>query len=242
MKKYVYVLVSICILFLNCACQQEMPDLSDGKETATGGIIGTQDDPVLTEQELPKEETTEPMVETQPIISGDMPSLILESESEYQKFIAQCKELPESFVKYEDLSTFGEFQGLTFSVLGDYGYYLYTLEDSAGFAVQISVNHTPEQNSDYQILAFETSVSDLRHCGSGNEGLEIFQKGELQYYYSYGELLCISWTYNGINYCVKGGFATRLSDYPQNAEATALSGLLRIDTAENTYNNLFADK
>ncbi len=242
MKRSIFVFILICILFVNCACQQVMPEQSDGGDTTAANGEQTQETTDLTEQEPPTEQTTERIVETEPIMGGDVPSLIIESESDYQKFIVQCTELPEGFVRYEDVAAFGEFQKLTFSVLGNYGYYLYTLEDSAGFSMQITVNHTPKQNSDQQILTFETSASDLRVCGSDSESLEIYQKGELRYYYVSGKLLLISWMHNGIEYNVKGGFETDLSAYPQSAEATVLCGLLRIDTAANTYSDLFSDK
>ena len=242
MKRFIMIFVSFCILIMICSCHQSLPELPNGGDTTVVNDPDAQETTGLPTQEGQAEETTERMVETEPVIGGDMPSLIIDSESDYQKFMAQCKELPENFVAYEDLAIFGAFQVLTFSVFGDYEYYLYTLKDSTGFVLQISVDHTPNQNESVQILAFESNAQDLRRYSSGNEGLEVYSKGELRYYYASGDLIRISWVQDQIEYCVMGGFEADLSAYPQNATDTVLSGLLSYQTAENTYSTLFSEK
>ena len=82
----------------------------------------------------------------------------------------------------------------------------------------------------------------VKTYSSGNEGLEVYSKGELRYYYASGDLIRISWVQDQIEYCVMGGFEADLSAYPQNATDTVLCGLLSYQTAENTYSTLFSEK
>lgn len=235
--------IFLCMLVMSSACQQATPGIPNDGDTITANDFDGQETTGLSEQEGQMdgttEQSTEYILETEPSVGGDVPSLVIESESEYEEFIVQCTELPEGFVQYDDIAAFGEYRSLTFSVLGDYGYYLYTLTDSAGFNVLIVVNHTPAQNTDREILTFEANASDLRLCASDSQGLVIYQMGELYYYYGSGELMWISWMQDGVEISVKGGFESKLSAYPQNAEQTAMSGLLSLDTAESTHHGLF---
>ena len=73
MKRFIMIFVSFCILIMICSCHQSLPELPNGGDTTVVNDPDAQETTGLPTQEGQAEETTERMVETEPVIGGDMP-------------------------------------------------------------------------------------------------------------------------------------------------------------------------
>lgn len=154
--------------------------------------------------------------------NGEIPLTTFERYSDYEKFL-KTAELPENFVKYEDIAHFGKFEGyvcLSDVRGGDYSQGFFNLKDSAGEYLGLYVYTMPREKEKVNIIDTVDS-DDLRRVSSGVSGVYTFL--DIDYRYVSGELLSMTWVKNGVEYVLIGD--SMLSDYPQNSD-TVVSKML----------------
>ena len=153
----------------------------------------------------------------------------------YQEFLKE-NELPEDFVRYEDVWLLGEFQGLTIlsnMMRGDYTCYMYKLTDKTGYTFYLYVKHL--ENSEREFVEANSAVNvnteDMRCLKSGDKG--IFIQDGVEYDYVNGKLNSIQWQQTDILYTISSSNPYELfSNYPENAD-TAIGYLMNASDAEN---------
>lgn len=217
--------ILICCIVLLSACNISSPNSDtigiEGPAGITG--IGESDDTLVQEETFDQ---------------GELSVIIIKTLAEYEKFVATCKELPGDFVEAEQLQSFGQFEELLFPAKGYYDYYLYTLKDSTGYMVSVSVKHNPSESA-VEAVSFSSETSDFRKLENPNDHSRDYRLGEMTYHYSQGKLRTISWTQNQIRYSISGGaYEIELSEYPYNESSTMLGKLLQANTAQATQNEI----
>ena len=154
--------------------------------------------------------------------NGEIPLTTFERYSDYEKFL-KTAELPENFVKYEDIAHLGAFEGLVVlsdAPNGDYSQLLYNLKDSAGQSLGLYI-YTMSREHENDTVIDAVDSDDLRRVSSGVSGVYTFL--DIDYRYVSGELLSMTWVKNGVEYVLIGD--SMLSDYPQNSD-TVVSKML----------------
>ena len=214
----VYAIIICCsMLFSACGLDAVNTNITGVDESTSGVIEGTQEF-------------------EEPFDQGELSVITIQSMAEYEKFVASCDKLPSDFVAVEKLQVFGEFEELLFPAEGYYDYYLYTLKDSTGYMVCVSVKHNPSESTG-ESLTFSPETNDFRKLDAQNGNSRDYRLGDFTYHYSQGELRTISWTQKQIKFSVSGGsYKIELSDYPDGNQSTMLANLLQADKAQAAQN------
>ena len=158
-----------------------------------------------------------------PDMAGEAKSIVIESYEEYEDFLASHR-LPDDFITYEQLSSFGRFGDFIFYPLGaEYHYYVI---DEAGVELAIHTYPIKEQE---ETVAVEEPSADLR---TSSEGIsrKIAYRGMIFSYLPQG-LHYVAFEAYGRSIHLNQTEPPFLSCYPDVAEPTLVSRLLTKDTA-----------
>lgn len=143
--------------------------------------------------------------------NGEIPLTTFERYSDYEKFL-KTAELPENFVKYEDIAHLGKFEGyvcLSDAHGGDYSQGFFNLKDGTGESLGLYVYTIPREKEKVNVID-NVDSDDLRRISSGESG--VYTLFDADYRYVSGELLSITWVRGGVEYVLIGD--SMLSDYP----------------------------
>ena len=161
---------------------------------------------------------------------GCATSVTIEDYYEYISFITSMG-MPDSFITYDELSFLGSFKAFIcppFASAKELTQYIYDFKDSNGYDIAIDIRPIKNTVSTDNILMLD-DVKDYRYLSSDERG--IFTTNGLTYRYLKGELSCIEFKYNDMQFVISGN--GMLSDYPVNGEDTFMSKLLSADTAKD---------
>jgi hypothetical protein len=139
-------------------------------------------------------------------------------------------DMTDSFMTYEELSFLGSFKAFIcppFASAKELTQYIYDFKDSNGYDIAIDIRPIKNTISTDNILMLD-DVKDYRYLSSDERG--IFTTNGLTYQYLKGELSCIEFKYNDMQFVISGN--GMLSDYPVNGEDTFMSKLLSPATAK----------
>lgn len=158
---------------------------------------------------------------------------------EYNNFISTADTLSDSFVYYDSIKSFGEFESLIFLSFtndGDYSWYLYSFTDSSGQEIGLYVDEKSRAVFYTPTFELDPTTTDLRKIDSANLR-EVTQVGDMIYVYIYGKLSSISWESNGIQFALTGN--SLLGDYQETEESTFISRFLDYRTAVGANATIF---
>ena len=223
MKNRIITLMLFCIVLCLCSCN----------ELKVGNIITSQ---IITSQQ-DKEATTNKGEESK-VTRYDLvyDPKIIESYKEYQ-MILESGNLPNNFVRYEQVSVFGDFGGVVFlsdTYEGQYNFYAYILMDESGFEYTLhiyldnSLEGTVEDNPTHVVNINENDMRRLNNEESGH-----YDYNNLIYEYRSGLLESINWEIDGVTYILTGS----LSDYP-NVTSTPLGKLIDLKNASTVIDSI----
>lgn len=218
MKKTIFLFLLLCLSLILIACN-------------TTGNDCLSSDNSTTQKEDKVNGNFENTVVEQPNI--EMKSLSVYSYEDYQKLVRAIK-LPENFVKYEEISQFGEFDALVFlskTHEGDYSSYMYGLKDSAGgdFVLYIR-NYKEDSETAYEQITSVNS-NDMRFSQNTSNCIYVTPEG-VKYLYVSGTLNSITWTKDGLKYILFS-----IHDYPYTNE-TYVGKLLNLNTYKEAIQSL----
>jgi hypothetical protein len=151
--------------------------------------------------------------------SMDVPLVMTESYQAYQEFI-KAYTLPNNFVYYDHIKSFGAFKDfvcLSDARYGDYSHYMYTLIDDNDFEFSLYVASGRESPWQPNIITY-ANENNMRVLSSKESG--IYERDGLCYSYVDGALLSISWQSNELTYTLVG--YSMLNNYP--VKSTSLVG------------------
>ena len=213
MNRLLPLALALLLLLSACAAPSEIPSVTTGGET--NPPAGTSEHPdVDPGHELPP--FTDPC----------------DTMEKYRRFVSSHR-LPENFVSYEAVSSFGNFRGLVCS--DSMKSYDYALTDAAGNYVGIAVVHFPYANLD-QYEYSRGSNEDMRRIEDKSEKWTYLSIGPACYHYYGGNLIML---YVRMQ---EGEIRIETDDGLQSytTKDTALSRLLTRSTAEAEAKALLA--
>ena len=160
---------------------------------------------------------------------GGDPYINITDYNEYIAFLEAGLE-PTEFVRYAALTKLGAFQKFTY--LHDrsaFRWYRYSLVDANRQVITVTIDHEYSPQKYNELTALPENLSSMASLGSGWEGFAYYRRGQLQYFYSQGSLVSISWNSGETIYQISCDFAK----YPtKNPEATTVSKLLSLSETE----------
>lgn len=163
--------------------------------------------------------------------------LTINSTDDYTAFLNTTK-LPQEFVMYEEIKELGNFLGfvvLSEFYVDDYSSYMYNLRDSSGYVLSLHIDHdTLEETIGSSSPITKVNSENMRILPQKSSGTYVDQG--LVYRYVNGELLAISWTYEGVTFTLGG--SSMFSDYP-STEATFAGKLLNGSKAATAFETVF---
>ena len=144
---------------------------------------------------------------------------------EFYEHQATYDNLPQPFVGYNTLQTFGEFQRYHYD-FGAYKNASYFLLDANGHEIIISIGYPGNFGfSNGKRLPMDKSMTDMRTLPSGGSG--IVRHNKIDYRYSNGILSSISWKIADVEITL--AMDRDAGAYPLDAEPTPISRLLSTD-------------
>ena len=255
MKKFISIISIILAMCLMVSCGNVSEPVTSGTDVtsdtsvtetttaanttvSTTGVITTIENtstaPVQTTQTTvtATTEITTAKIEatTANVVNGCEVSVTIEDYDEYISFITSMG-MPVSFVTYDELSFLGSFKAFIcppFASAKELTQYIYDFKDSNGYDIAIDIRPIKNTISTDNILMLD-DVKDYRYLSSDERG--IFTTNGLTYQYLKGELSCIEFKYNDMQFVITGNSV--LSDYPINGDDTFMSKLLSADTAKD---------
>ncbi len=259
MKKIIFIIfLTFCLCFASCGNVSETVtsstdvtiDTSVTKNTTVANTAVSTTDattentstaPVQTTQTTVTATTKTTTAKTESttvnVAGGCAISVTIEDYDEYISFITSMG-MPDSFVTYDELSFLGSFKAFIcppFASAKELTQYIYDFKDSNGYDIAIDIRPIKNTISTDNILMLD-DVKDYRYLSSDERG--VFTTNGLTYQYLRGELSCIEFKYNDMQFVISGN--GMLSDYPVNGEDTFMSRLLSADTAKDVATQLAA--
>lgn len=160
-------------------------------------------------------------------ISGDEPLLGFYDISSYEKFIVQT-DLPEDFVRYDNIKALGEFKGIVFlcdTEDGDFSYYMYSLIDKNAGEFTLYVDKKPFYESEHtKNVITEVDKSDMRSLDTEISGT--YQQDNLRYVFISGKLISIEWKSGDWYYTISS-----IDDLKEDTSKANISKLFNLETA-----------
>ena len=155
--------------------------------------------------------------------------------SSYDSYFEHIKssDIPESFVRFEKDSIFGEFHSFTTLRQNKYRQYTYSFTDENGCEILLYIEHGKTLDESITDNAITTAKVDInRHDMRGiddNEHVYQLRVDGLMYGYVKGMLNYIGWEHDNALYTltVRQG----IENYPLDENITAVSKLLNTETA-----------
>lgn len=162
--------------------------------------------------------------------------------ADYERFMEKYT-MPDGFVRYEDVSEFGDINALYFTsdgYEGDYSRYVYCLVDKHGREMGLCIFQNKDDYEPFivgELTNEDINPTDMRQLKEMKNG--IYEIDGMKYQYSDGELYGISWTAAGIGYLLRG-----ISDeyLPSTQETTVVQKLLNLETASDTLKEIFGEE
>ena len=265
MKKLATI-VALILLFsmLLCSCNNiKTPPEESGTPSATPKESDNETEfqnptetPDLEGEETPKESDNEtvstnppeqkfvidPLGYVAPPDTGYEIPLYLNSLEEYEAFI-NTTELPDSFVRYERIKSFGEFLLFEYYRSADnYSEYSYWLKDETGSEMHLYVSDAAYYTGATETLSTNVvDINDMRTLSAKKNGT--FAIDGVSYMYYKGNLVKIIWVENGTYFYL----SQSLSTYPSSQSSTVgklmnannaadvLGQMFEIDTTQQKY-------
>jgi hypothetical protein len=137
--------------------------------------------------------------------SGEIRTPTFETYESYLKFI-KTADVPDNFVTYEMISSFGEFR--SFICAPSYGYdeYKYGIIDKeSGVELLVYIDDGCEITIPEKAVVISSSdviANDMRKLPNQEEGIKCFVQSGVQYTYYGGKLSSVEWIDNGIRYTI----------------------------------------
>ena len=219
---------------INASTTETTADTTVSTTDVTTAVENTSTAPAQTVQTTvaatTKATTAKTEATTGSVAGGCEISVTIEDYDEYISFITSMG-MPDSFITYDELSFLGNFKMFIcppFASAKELTQYIYDFKDSNGYDIAIDIRPIKNTVSTDNILMLD-DVKDYRYLSSDERG--IFTTNGLTYRYLKGELSCIEFKYNDMQFVISGN--GMLSDYPVNGVNTFMSKLLSADTAKD---------
>lgn len=256
----------LCLLIVACEKQEntgtsstfEKPNLSSTPSDERADSSSTLPDEVIDSSTVQSNESTDESSSasnestSSETVSGEGNSDIIvyplsfgcyNGLADYESFMEKYT-MPDGFVRYEDISEFGDINALYFTsngYKGDYSRYAYYLVDKNGREMELLIYQDKDDYEPFivgEITDEDINATDMRQLNNGKNG--IYEIDGIKYQYSnHGELYGISWTAAGIGYLLNS-----ISDeyLPSTQETTVMQKLLNLATAYDTLKEIFGEE
>ena len=140
----------------------------------------------------------------------------------YQSFIQTDKRLPDNFITYAQISSFGDFR--YFVCEGpDFSAYSYVLIAENGLEFTLSINHT-EPNRGNQLPEIRADIIGETMETLTKEERGIIVKSGIRYWYVIGKLINMEWEIDGVYFQI--GVDSTWDDYPAFNSDSILARML----------------
>ena len=157
----------------------------------------------------------------------------------YETFMEKYT-MPDGFVRYEDISEFGEIYSMYFvsnGYKGDYSIYEYWFIDKHGRGIGLCIYQNKDDYEPFivgELTDEDINATDMQQTNYGKKG--IYEIDGIKYQYSKsGKLYGISWTAAGIGYLLYG-------EYMPSSQETIVQKLLNLETAYDTLKEIFGEE
>lgn len=201
-------LLCVCLLFAGCAGDMSL--------------------------ENPTTPTAQPTSLPRPIgaLSDSMGLILNTSFSSYEEYLEfiGTSTLPECFTTYNQLSHWGNFKSFTCNLIRETGVYsnnnhYYSVIDHTGLLFTIGILPGKDEPLVHSVSA-TPNLSDMRRLNSNETGL--YRYGDVYYHYINGEIYCIKWEIDGVQFYVRPHYFWMEIEYYPYVETTVFGKLMNI--------------